>query len=248
MDRERSDAGARHGEAGRIVTSVRDNPPMECAAARDLLSARLDGESLADADAGALAEHVRGCTDCRRFEGTITTLQPARLRVAAPADTVAGRVLAAIEPDRSTAPETRFVRVALFTVALGQAAVAVAQLLAGGGGLSAHQQRHLGVFSLALAVGFAYTALRPRRVGALLPLAGALAFGLVVTGIIDVAAGRTPIAGESAHLLDVAGLTLLWILVQLERPRPMRDEPRSPADDTPATITPIRDRREQPGG
>jgi hypothetical protein len=71
-------------------------------------------------------------------------------------------------------------------------------------------------------------------VGALLPFAGALAIGLVLTGIIDAAAGRTPIAGESAHLLDVVGLALMWILTRLERPRPRRG-PRRPTGSAPAT-------------
>lgn len=204
------------------MAATRDNPSMQCDTARDLVSARLDGEPIAGADAEALADHLAGCDECRAFDDMTATLRRGSLHSTGAVPPISHRVLAAIEPDRSTAPETRLVRVMLLTVAVAQAAIAVVQLLTIGGGLPAHQQRHLGVFSLALAVGFAYTALRPRRVGALLPFAGALALGLVVTGVVDAASGRTPIAGESAHLLDVAGLVLMWILVQLERPRPVR--------------------------
>lgn len=204
---------------------LRDNPAMECAAARDLLAARLDGEDLDPISRGRLDAHLDGCPACRRHAATLAELRPRRLRTAADDEPVVHRVLAALEPDRSTAPETRFVRIALFAVAVAQAAVAVPQLFDGGGGLAAHQSRHVGVFSLALAVGFGYTALRPRRVGALLPFAAALTVGLVVTAVIDASAGRTPIAGESAHLLDVVGLALMWVLIRLERPRPRRGQP-----------------------
>lgn len=204
---------------------VRDNPAMECAAARDLLSARLDGDVLDPISDGRLDAHLDACAACHAHEAAIAELRPANLQVAGTTDSVVHRVFAALEPDRSTAPETRFVRIALFAVAVGQAAIAIPQLLDGGGGLAAHQSRHVGVFSLALAVGFAYTALRPRRVGALLPFAAALTVGLVVTAVVDATAGRTPIAGESAHLLDVVGLTLMWVLIRLERPRPRQGRP-----------------------
>ncbi len=200
----------------------RDNLSMDCSAARELLSARHDGDDLDPIASGRLDAHLDGCGACREHAAGMRALRPRTLRPAEASDSVVGRVLAALEPDRSTAPETKLVRIALFVVAVAQAAVAVPQLLHGGSGLAAHQARHVGVFSLALAVGFAYTALRPRRVGALLPFAGALAVGLILTGVIDAVAGRTPIAGESAHLLDVVGLTLMWVLIRLERPRPRR--------------------------
>jgi predicted anti-sigma-YlaC factor YlaD len=193
---------------------------MRCDDARLALSARLDGELLA-VDTSDLDHHLAACAECRRYEADLASLRRAGLAVAPPIPpTLPEQVLAAIEPDRSTSPQARTLRVALVTVAIAQAAIAIPELFHAGGGLTAHQTRHLGVFSIALAAGFLFTALRPRRVGALLPLAAVLAGGLVLTGVLDAAAGRTPIAGESTHLLEVLGLVLLWMLTRIERPRP----------------------------
>jgi predicted anti-sigma-YlaC factor YlaD len=133
-------------------------------------------------------------------------------------DQLVARVLQALEPDRSTTPEARVLRVALAAVGLVQLAAAVPQLLGGDDALSAHATRHLGSFSAALAVGFVYTALRPRRIGGFLPVVATLSICLVVTACVDVVSGRTPIVAESSHLLEVAGLTLLGVLWRLERP------------------------------
>lgn len=206
---------------------------MRCADARRALSARLDGEPLDDL--GALDAHLERCGACRSFEADAADLRRAGMRLDPPADpALTERVLAALEPDRSHSAEARWVRVALVAVALVQGAIAIPTLLHGGAGTTAHQARHLGVFSLALAGGFLYTALRPRRVGALLPFAALLGVGLAVTGVLDAAAGRTPIAGEAAHLLEIVGLALMWILTRLERPRPRaRTGPVRPSRSSP---------------
>jgi predicted anti-sigma-YlaC factor YlaD len=197
---------------------------MRCADARRMLSARLDGEPVEDAT--TLATHVEDCPDCRRFETDAVRLRRAGLAIAPPGDaTLPARVLAALEPDRSHSHEAHRVRIALVVVAALQAVIAIPQLFHVGSGLTAHQSRHLAVFSIALAAGFLYTALRPRRVGALLPFAAVLAVGLAITGVFDAAAGRTPIAGESTHLLEILGLVLMWMLTRLERPRPRSGAP-----------------------
>jgi predicted anti-sigma-YlaC factor YlaD len=191
---------------------------MRCADARRMLSARLDGETVEDAT--GLATHVEDCPDCRSFEADAVRLRRAALTIASSGDpALPARVLAALEPDRSHSPEAHRVRIALVVVATLQAVIAIPQLLHAGSGLTVHQSRHLAVFSIALAGGFLYTALRPRRVGALLPFAAVLGIGLAITGVFDAAAGRTPIAGESAHLLEILGLVLMWMLTRLERPR-----------------------------
>ncbi len=200
---------------------------MRCDDARVALSARLDGEVL-PVEAADLEHHLAACPECRRHEADLAGLRRAGLVVPTPTPpALPERVLAAIEPDRSTSPQARSLRVALVTVAIAQAGIAAPELFRAGGGLTAHQARHLGVFSIALAAGFLFTALRPRRVGALLPLAAVLAGGLVLTGVLDAAAGRTPIAGESTHLLEVVGLVLLWMLTRIERPRPTTARPAS---------------------
>jgi predicted anti-sigma-YlaC factor YlaD len=76
--------------------------------------------------------------------------------------------------------------------------------------------------SVALAVGLVYAAWRPVRAFGLLPIAGALAACMVVAAAFDLADGRTAVLGEAHHVLDVAGLLLLWLLAGAPRPRGRR--------------------------
>jgi predicted anti-sigma-YlaC factor YlaD len=200
---------------------------VSCAAYRDSISSRIDGELVTVGDA-ELDAHLATCAECREFERNAFVLRRRALRaVGTPAnDQLWDRVINALEPDRSTSPEARTLRVALAVVAVVQLAAAIPQLLAGHGtGLSAHAARHAGSFSAALAVGFVYSALRPRRLGGFLPVVAALSICLVITACIDVFTGRTPIFSETSHLLEVMGLVLLGLLWRLERPqhRPRRE-------------------------
>lgn len=64
-----------------------------------------------------------------------------------------------------------------------------------------------------------------------MPFAGALGLAMAVGAGIDVATGRAALVSESQHLLELAGLVLLWItsrrpvdptllLDRVRRPRP----------------------------
>jgi predicted anti-sigma-YlaC factor YlaD len=74
--------------------------------------------------------------------------------------------------------------------------------------------------SAALAVGLVYAAWRPVRAFGLLPITGALAACMVVTAALDLAGGRAGALGEAHHVLDLAGLVLLWVLAGAPRWRP----------------------------
>jgi predicted anti-sigma-YlaC factor YlaD len=195
-----------------------ENLIVDCNAARLAISSQTDGEL--PVDPRAIAHHLETCGACRSYERRISGLNPPAVRaVSAPSSALAERVLGALEPDRSTSAESRFLRVALGVVGVLAFVQALPELLDPGPGLHAHTSRHLGVFTAALAVGFVYTALRPRRVGGLLPVAAVISLGLVVTGVIDVTSGRTPVAGEAAHVLEIVGLAIMWMLTRFERPR-----------------------------
>ncbi len=84
-------------------------------------------------------------------------------------------------------------------------------------GASVHVARELGSFHLSLAVGFLVVAWRPGRAAGLLPVVAVLAACLTVTGVVDVAAGRTPVVTETHHLLDLLGLGLVWLLADPTR-------------------------------
>lgn len=138
---------------------------------------------------------------------------------------VSARVMQLLEPDRSTSTASKVVRIVLGVVGIVQCALAIPMLVFGEhDDLMPHDARHFGSFSIALAAGMLYTALRPRRVGAFLPFVGVLTIAFAITAIVDVAQRRTPLGGEAQHLVEVVGLVLLWIVARLERPRRSRRE------------------------
>jgi predicted anti-sigma-YlaC factor YlaD len=208
---------------------------VDCEAARVAISSSADGEAVVGRD--ALSDHVATCPDCQGYERAVASLQPPAVRaVTAPSTAFSDRVLGALEPDRSTSTESKFLRIALGIVGILAFIQAMPELFASGSGANEHMSRHLGVFTAALAVGFIYTALRPRRVGGLLPVAAVISVGLVVTAVIDVTAGHTPIAGETTHILEIVGLVIMWLLTRFERPRtepPRSDAPTLVRDDPP---------------
>ena len=108
---------------------------------------------------------------------------------------------------------------ALVAVALSQIVGALpALVLAEVPGTSQHVARELGAFDLALAVGFLAAAWRPRWTPGLVPMALALAVGLGLTAVVDLAAGDVAARSEGQHLVTAAGVALLWSLQRAVRP------------------------------
>jgi predicted anti-sigma-YlaC factor YlaD len=65
---------------------------------------------------------------------------------------------------------------------------------------------------VALAVGLLLAAWQPQRRAQLLPVLAVLSVCPTVVAALDVAAGRTPAAAEGHHLVQLAGLGLVWLL------------------------------------
>jgi predicted anti-sigma-YlaC factor YlaD len=87
-----------------------------------------------------------------------------------------------------------------------------------------HAARHLGSFAIAYAVGLFVVAARPAKARSLLPVTGALAGCLVVTAIADSIDGNVPLLGELAHLPEVVGVILVWMMASPHRrPTPRRN-------------------------
>jgi predicted anti-sigma-YlaC factor YlaD len=172
---------------------------MRCDRIREAWSALVDGE-----EPGVPRErvdaHLRTCASCRAFaHGT------QHLETELPA------------PDPRPFVAIRF---GLVAVALAQLVLAVPGLIFGTDeGAPIHIAHEVGAWDLALAVGFLFAAARPLRAVGMLPFAGALSVGLLVTAVVDVANGRQPAVFETAHLLELAGTVLLWLLTS---PRPRR--------------------------
>lgn len=196
---------------------------MNCDACREVLSARLDGEDTSLDDPAADA-HLQACAGCQEFQQAASGLHRS-IRVR-PAEwgpdltaTILARIGAEVQPPttRTThGDRRRDLRVALLVVAALQLAFALPLLLVGGPDAAAHASRELGSFDAALAVGFLVCAWQPSRVRGLIPVAAALAAFLALTAVMDVAAGRAVLEAESIHLLEIAGVVLLWLLGRAE--------------------------------
>jgi predicted anti-sigma-YlaC factor YlaD len=196
---------------------------------RHAVSARLDGEDPGFDDATVYA-HLAGCTDCRAFAHDAESLhRQLRLSPAPAIPDLAPGILAAIGEERRAdaraevdADASTALRWILVAIAVAQIAVAVPALIFGSdAGLPVHAARHIGSFDVALGVGFLYAAWKPSRVPGLLPLVAALVACLVGSSLLDVAAGNTAAFGEVQHVLDFAGLLVVWLLSRPE-PRPLR--------------------------
>ena len=184
---------------------------MECDAVRDVLSARLDGEALADETAAA-DRHLTTCADCRTFAQRLATLDRSiRVRSAEPVPDLTDRVMARARPARLG--RAHWMRPALAWVAVVMFVQSVPALVLGdASGANAHTARHLGAFGAALAIGFAYAAWRPHRAFGLLPFTGALVATTVVSAVTDSANGGARPLAEGAHIAELAGLVLLWMV------------------------------------
>jgi predicted anti-sigma-YlaC factor YlaD len=195
---------------------------MTCFQIHQAISARLDGED-PGLDESVLYAHLAGCADCRAFaHGAETLHRGMRLSPAPRIPDLTPSILTAIgEEERSSADESKIaLRWILLAIGLAQIAIAIPALIFGSdAGLPVHAARHIGSFDVAIGVGFLYSAWKPSRIPGLLPLVAALVACLMVSSFLDVASGNTSAFGEVQHVLDVAGLVVVWLL---SRPLPQR--------------------------
>lgn len=194
---------------------------MQCEPIREALSARLDGEALPPGLTDQLVdEHVAGCPACTAFAtGAGAQHRALRVRAAEPVPDLVHRILERVPATARPQPVREWARYALFAVAVTQLVLALPAVLLGEDpGASIHVARELGSFDVALGVGLLWAAWQPRRAVGLLPMVAALTGAMAVTGLLDVLRGEAPFAGEAHHLLDLAGLGLLWALTHPPRP------------------------------
>jgi predicted anti-sigma-YlaC factor YlaD len=132
------------------------------------------------------------------------------------------RILEAVVADRTVRRRPRGLQLArgrqlvgagLVVAALAQFMISIPALVLGHGGIGVPPQaaRDLGVFNLALAVGFAAAALRPSLARGMLPLVGAATVCLIGLGMINVIQGVTTVLVEAPHLIAAVGLVLLRV-------------------------------------
>jgi predicted anti-sigma-YlaC factor YlaD len=197
---------------------------MRCDAIREALSARLDGEA-ADLGDDVVDAHVDTCRACAAWSEELHLLhRMVRVREAEPVPDLTTAILGAGRAAPLVArrpPRTEPVSVArwaLFAVALTQLVLAGPALLLGeGSGATVHVARELGSFDVALAIGLLLAAWQPARAWGLFPVMAALALVMGGTAILDVVRGTASSLGEAHHVLDLAGVTLLWLVARAER-------------------------------
>lgn len=212
---------------------------------REALSARLDSEQPGVAET-VLDEHLAGCRHCAAwYQAAARVTRMTRLGPALPVTDLAERVLTELGPDwgrsspavpaAATRPERvlRAVRWTLAAVALGQFALAAAQVvghylehLAASGGSSGHAHAsaaaglgHLAhesaSWNVALSVGMFWVAVQVRRATGLLPVLAAFVLILGVMSGVDLALGQQPLDRVGSALLPLVGLVLVAWLARL---------------------------------
>ena len=215
---------------------------MRCQPYRDAISADLDGEETGVA-AMELQVHLDSCAGCQAFTARSRALhRRLAIRSADPVPDLTAKILTnaarhvplagASRGARESAitsagpvvhdAQIHWSRWALLAVALIQLTIAVPPVLFGhDSGAPVHLAREIGAWDIALAMALLLVVLRPRRAQGLVPFAASLAVAMFGAALVDVATGRATPLAESQHLLELAGLWMLWVLS------------RQPVDDAP---------------
>jgi predicted anti-sigma-YlaC factor YlaD len=191
-----------------------------CADCRDELSARLDGEDDPRLRA-AVDAHLASCTECRRwFDEAARITRLARTSVAHPTPDL-------VDVVRAAAPAARCawwrpaLRVVLALAGLGQLALAVVEIAAGGahggggemeGASMLHFAHESAAWNLALGVGFLWIAWRVGRAAGLVPTLTAFVVVLATLTGLDFLQGRVDPARLASHALVFIGYVAVLAL------------------------------------
>jgi predicted anti-sigma-YlaC factor YlaD len=189
---------------------------MECDRCRQILSARLDGEEVADASAQADA-HVGRCPECAAFLARASDLH--RLLRVRPADEVpdlAPAILASAPPFRRR-EEPSALRLALGGVGIVLVLVALPMLVHDGGAVAVHHlTRELAAFQAALGLGFALVAWQPERASGMFPMALAVVAAMTFIAGVDLYHGHAVSLAEAQHVFEFVGVVLLGLVARAE--------------------------------
>jgi predicted anti-sigma-YlaC factor YlaD len=178
---------------------------MDCDDARLEISSAIDDGI---AVSSAVEAHLDTCPSCRQWQEGIHKLRRATLRSVDPAP--APQVSVTTKPQRFALH--RWVRFALAWAAVLLIVGSVVDMFSAGEGPAIHLERHQAAFDVALGLAFLFVAWRPDRAYGMVPFAATFTVALSVSAIIDLSSGVSTVSRESAHLIEIAGLALLWVL------------------------------------
>jgi predicted anti-sigma-YlaC factor YlaD len=185
--------------------------PLTCDSARELISAEADDALVGD-EAELLHLHVDGCAGCTAYRSEVAALaRSTRVRAATFDPGFVDAVMQRTQPARLG--RGGWLRPALAWCGLVIAGQSVAPLVFGDlDGTPTHVARHVGASTLALAIGLLFVAWRPHRAAGLLPYVGALFGSMFAGAVFDVIGGdRSPVS-ELAHVAELVGMVLLWMI------------------------------------
>lgn len=198
---------------------------MNCDTARDAMSARLDDED-PGIDLAVLDAHLATCAPCRAHEAEVGDLHRlVRLRTAEPVPDLTARVLGSIGGTDRRIPVLVAVRVGLAVVGAIMVVVGLSShVFVGHVGAEAvvHVHRELGAWFAAFGASLLFASYQPDRARGLLPMAAVLGVFIGGTAALDVVQGRSTFPHESAHLLELTGVALLWVAARHASPLPRR--------------------------
>lgn len=204
---------------------------MQCDRWREALSAIADGED-PGVESRLLEAHLARCPECDAFAVAIDgSRRRTIVRAATPMPDLSRRV-SKLNALADRASRWGVVRALLVVVAIEVIAVSFPMLLTGDGEAAGHDDRHLGAFAVAYAVGLLVVAVRPARARTLLPVAAVLAGALLITALVDLGRGVVPLVNEATHIPELISVVLLWLLAV---PAPQRIE--SSHDPTHSALT-----------
>jgi predicted anti-sigma-YlaC factor YlaD len=202
---------------------MNDSIDLECEAAREAMSANMDGET-SPISASWLTEHLVGCPGCRAWHQgaldirrrTRLTLVPTVPDLTAQIHQVVAESTTGVAGSVSSWRRTISVwRALLSAIAVVQLWFALPVLLfARDHDVTTHPAHELGSFDTALAVGFLAVAWRPPLARGMRPLVGVIAALLLLTAGIDLVHHRTTLSDEAPHLLSFAAYVLMCLLVR----------------------------------
>lgn len=207
---------------------------MDCAIAREALSARIDGER-EPVPTAQVDEHLSGCAPCRDWQAAAIK-QTQSLRRLAGRSQVAVVRPPAEHPDRLEAVARAWPRWSLGAVGVTQVALAVTQSLGAGLGIAAsgHILNETTAWSAALGVVMIVTALRPVLAGGLTWVLAAFTVLLAVYEFDDAIGGQVGLGRAITHLPVMAGTLLAFLVWRRDRstggPAPDRTALADPDD------------------